>query len=299
MDKVNFRNPPKLEVGWDGKPRYRGEADELETSPHALTAALGGGSSTVPLLSEPTDVGASLGGRSKRFEPYASPAKVKRRVKSSRSQPTSPASDESGPFSPSHGYAVEQGVPMAFSGHAPSQVSAHPFPGQIYGMAPQYSYQNMPHPSSASSTMSFSGQQTLPPMQIPSTYPSSAPASAQEYTGMPTSAGGSSFTPPTAGTYEPSVGDTSPTHSAGYTHSPTSYYQPYQQQSTRQLPSLTVGQGHWEGLQQPPSYAHSQTYASGQPQGSHHLVDYHEPSEKSEPSDYDSTGYNSLAPLLG
>ncbi|KZV75018.1 hypothetical protein PENSPDRAFT_572106, partial [Peniophora sp. CONT] len=79
LDKVNFRNPPKLEVGWDGKPRYRGEADELETSPHALTAALGGGASALPLLSEPTDVGASLGGRSKRFEPYGSPAKVKRR----------------------------------------------------------------------------------------------------------------------------------------------------------------------------------------------------------------------------
>ncbi|VDB83103.1 unnamed protein product [Peniophora sp. CBMAI 1063] len=295
LDKVNFRNPPKLEVGWDGKPRYRGEADELETSPHALTAALSGSSGALPLLSEPTDVGATLGRSAKRYEPYGSPAKVKRRIKTSRSQPTSPASDEPGPFSPAHSsYAVEQ---MGFGGgHAPSAVTTHPYPGQIYTMAPQYTYQNM-----APSFSAGHAAQTLPPMQIPPTYPASAPASAHEYSGMPTSAGGSSFTPPTNQPYEGSVGDTSPTHSAGYAHSPTAFYSPYQQQQQASRQSATMGGGQqWaqEGLQQPPSYVHSQTYASGQPQGSHPLA-YQATSEKSEPSEYDSSGYNGLAPLLG
>ena len=33
LDKTHFRNPPKVEIGVDGIPRYRGEADDIDTSP--------------------------------------------------------------------------------------------------------------------------------------------------------------------------------------------------------------------------------------------------------------------------
>ncbi|KAL1715352.1 Gti1/Pac2 family-domain-containing protein [Schizophyllum commune] len=32
LDKTHFRNPPKIEVGPDGRPRYRGEADDIDTT---------------------------------------------------------------------------------------------------------------------------------------------------------------------------------------------------------------------------------------------------------------------------
>ncbi|KDR73045.1 hypothetical protein GALMADRAFT_746376 [Galerina marginata CBS 339.88] len=31
LDKTHFRNPPKVEIGVDGVPRYRGEADDIDT----------------------------------------------------------------------------------------------------------------------------------------------------------------------------------------------------------------------------------------------------------------------------
>ena len=33
LDKTHFRNPPKVEIGVDGIPRYRGEADDIEPPP--------------------------------------------------------------------------------------------------------------------------------------------------------------------------------------------------------------------------------------------------------------------------
>lgn len=50
LDKTHFRNPPKVEIGADGVPRYRGEADDLDGSPSMLSAPLAG---NMPLLTDP------------------------------------------------------------------------------------------------------------------------------------------------------------------------------------------------------------------------------------------------------
>ncbi|KAI0058609.1 hypothetical protein BV25DRAFT_1810437, partial [Artomyces pyxidatus] len=84
LEKTHFRNPPKVEIGVDGVPRYRGEADDVEPSPHVLNTSLAAG---MPLLSEPTDVGGGVppGKRNgKRFEPYGT--KSKRKPKHSSGQ---------------------------------------------------------------------------------------------------------------------------------------------------------------------------------------------------------------------
>ena len=84
LEKTHFRNPPKVEIGVDGVPRYRGEADDVEPSPHVLNSALAVG---MPLLSEPLEVGAAIaagatngGKRNKRYDPYTN-TKGKRKPK--------------------------------------------------------------------------------------------------------------------------------------------------------------------------------------------------------------------------
>ncbi|KAJ3479370.1 hypothetical protein NLJ89_g12331 [Agrocybe chaxingu] len=76
LDKTHFRNPPKVEIGVDGIPRYRGEADDIDTSSSILSAPLSTG---MPLLTEgrladPATMGAGPSGavkreRGKRYEP--------------------------------------------------------------------------------------------------------------------------------------------------------------------------------------------------------------------------------------
>lgn len=83
LDKTHFRNPPKTEQGPDGLPRYRGEADDVEPSPHSvLDHAL---SLPVPILSAPTEVGGSS--RRKRYEPYsAAGSKASRNARGKKAQ---------------------------------------------------------------------------------------------------------------------------------------------------------------------------------------------------------------------
>ncbi|KAI0260589.1 Gti1/Pac2 family-domain-containing protein [Gloeopeniophorella convolvens] len=133
LEKTHFRNPPKVEIGVDGVPRYRGEADDVEPSPHVLNSALAAG---MPLLSEPLEVGAVLaanpvntGKRTKRYDPYAIP-KGKRKSKSSTasaSAPTSPT-DTNSPYPVAPGFADPN---MAMLQHAHYAT---------YGLAPAYSY---------------------------------------------------------------------------------------------------------------------------------------------------------------
>ncbi|KAF5355600.1 hypothetical protein D9757_012904 [Collybiopsis confluens] len=69
LDKTHFRNPPKVEIGPDGVPRYRGEADEVESaaptvhSPSPLSNGL-------PLLSEGRSMDPSNPSKQRRFQPY-------------------------------------------------------------------------------------------------------------------------------------------------------------------------------------------------------------------------------------
>ncbi|KAF9074567.1 Gti1/Pac2 family-domain-containing protein [Rhodocollybia butyracea] len=66
LDKTHFRNPPKVEVGPDGVPRYRGEADDVEPTSSPLSTGL-------PLLTDGRATDANNTKRLiKRFEPYPS-----------------------------------------------------------------------------------------------------------------------------------------------------------------------------------------------------------------------------------
>ncbi|KAK7047615.1 Global transcription regulator sge1 [Paramarasmius palmivorus] len=89
LDKTHFRNPPKVEVGPDGVPRYRGEADDVEIGTRApiLTAPL---SSGLPLLSESRTTDG--GKRSKRYDPYSGPPNKRPRKQKSISHEESSVS---------------------------------------------------------------------------------------------------------------------------------------------------------------------------------------------------------------
>ncbi|KIM44068.1 hypothetical protein M413DRAFT_443127 [Hebeloma cylindrosporum] len=98
LDKTHFRNPPKVEIGVDGIPRYRGEGDDMENSPSIPTAPL---SSGMPLLTEGRVPEASANKRGKRFDPYGSPHVPKRQRRNTKSsQPDStgtPTADSDSP----------------------------------------------------------------------------------------------------------------------------------------------------------------------------------------------------------
>lgn len=143
LEKTHFRNPPKVEIGVDGVPRYRGEADDVEPSPHVLNSALAVG---MPLLSEPLEVGAGIatnpantGKRNKRYDPYT--AKSKRKPKgstTSTSTPTSPTDSSGSPY------------PVVPTGFADPNMAMHAHYAATYGLAPAYSYPlgfSLPAPS--------------------------------------------------------------------------------------------------------------------------------------------------------
>ena len=146
LEKTHFRNPPKVEIGVDGVPRYRGEADDVEPSPHVLNSALAVG---MPLLTEPLEVGAGIpanaanaGKRNKRFDPYAAP-KTKRKPKSSSTSTSTPTSPTEGSGSP---YPV---VPTGFADPNMAMLQ-HAHYAATYGLAPAYSYPlgfSLPAPS--------------------------------------------------------------------------------------------------------------------------------------------------------
>ncbi|GAW07201.1 camp-independent regulatory protein [Lentinula edodes] len=72
LDKTHFRNPPKVEVGPDGVPRYRGEADDIEpvSTSSIISAPLSTG---LPLLTDGRV--ADIPKRpNTRFEPYSTVA---------------------------------------------------------------------------------------------------------------------------------------------------------------------------------------------------------------------------------
>lgn len=146
LEKTHFRNPPKVEIGVDGVPRYRGEADDVEPSPHVLNSALAVG---MPLLSEPLEVGAAIaagaangGKRNKRYDPYTNTNKGKRKPKSSSASSSTPAS----PTESSSPYPV---VPTGYSD--PNMAMLQHAHYAAYGLAPAYSYSlgfSVPAPSS-------------------------------------------------------------------------------------------------------------------------------------------------------
>jgi hypothetical protein len=133
--KTNFRNPPKVEIGVDGVTRYRGEADDVEPSPHVLNSALAAG---MP-LSEPLEVGAAIaadatngGKRNKRYDPYTNTK--------GKPKPKDSTASSSTPTSPTESSSPHSVVPPGFSD--PNMIMQHAQHAHYaaYGLAPAYPY---------------------------------------------------------------------------------------------------------------------------------------------------------------
>ena len=182
LDKQHFRNPPKVEIGVDGLPRYRGEADIEDGSPTMLSAPL---SSGVPLLKSVNDVSGS-GKRGKRYDPYGNGTpKRSRKSKNAPNQATPQADQEPTPAT------QPQPQPLVNSTQQPQPaVYADPsVPGighphySPYGIPPYY--QMPPYPPPHVYSPNPYPQQTGTPsptaQQAPQTSQTSQPQSQQQY----------------------------------------------------------------------------------------------------------------------
>ena len=94
LDKTHFRQPPRVEYGPDGMPRYRGEADDpdLDNIVRAADKA------------------------SRRFDPYGAASSPKR-PKKARSQRTASQSDMAQYVAESYGYPQYPGYPYGPGGY--------------------------------------------------------------------------------------------------------------------------------------------------------------------------------------
>lgn len=152
LDKTHFRNPPKVEIGVDGIPRYRGEADDIDQSPSMLTGPL---SSGLPLLTD----GRVSDGKRGRYTPYGG---KKRRGKTSQSESTSPT-DAQGNALPSPATPTSSQAPPPHAYPDQSPVSSHPhyasypIPPNFYGPSgyadpPPPPHVDSPYPSASPNT---------------------------------------------------------------------------------------------------------------------------------------------------
>ena len=147
LDKTHFRNPPKVEIGVDGIPRYRGEADDIETSPHVLTSPLA--------ITPGYDEGSSTGKRGKggtRYDPYnqaATPGRSRKSKKSTSSSRSANAGDtDTEPASPTYPSPVQQPSPAYPESGSLSATTNHyaaPYPYYpSYGTAYSPPYSGVP-----------------------------------------------------------------------------------------------------------------------------------------------------------
>jgi len=189
LDKTHFRNPPKVEMGIDGIPRYRGEADDVDATDNMLTSPLSSGH---PLPQSE----ATSSKRPKRFDPYTGTTpKRTRKTKNtgqSSSSPTEPAASQSTssqstsnyPEStsmppPSHyppyaGYYQVSGYPMhppphphTYSNTSPPTTPQQPQQQSTTQHQQQYGYPAYPASSSSSSTTTGDSSQTGQSTQQP------------------------------------------------------------------------------------------------------------------------------------
>ncbi|KAH8105347.1 Gti1/Pac2 family-domain-containing protein [Cristinia sonorae] len=130
LDKTHFRNPPKVEIGVDGVPRYRGEADDIDNSPHLIPA---------PLSALPYDEPSTQSGkRGKRYDPYSQGTSTPKRrkpkaVTASASQESADAGSSTQSYPP----------PPALQQPAPTYAD----PSLSSTTTPQYQYPYYPiHP---------------------------------------------------------------------------------------------------------------------------------------------------------
>ena len=124
LDKTHFRNPPKVEIGVDGIPRYCGEGDDIENSPSIPTAPL---SSGMPHLTEGRIPEASSNKRGKRYDPYGSPPVPKRQRRNTKSlQPDSSGTPTADPDSPEASASSATSQPIEEPLPPTAAVSAYP-----------------------------------------------------------------------------------------------------------------------------------------------------------------------------
>ncbi|KAF7983611.1 hypothetical protein HWV62_20526 [Athelia sp. TMB] len=169
LDKEHFRNPPKVEFGPDGLPRYRGEADIEENSPELSGAAL---SSGIPTLKSVHDASGTK--RSKRFDPYGtsgSSSKRTRKSKSAQKATTPPPADV--PLASASSQGVPQtGPPPVYAAdpnvHAMGHSHYAPYPVPYYQIPPYPPHmypQSYPAPTASVSPPNPSPQTSSPPQQ--------------------------------------------------------------------------------------------------------------------------------------
>ena len=153
LDKTHFRNPPKVEIGMDGLPRYRGEADDTESSPTLLPAPLSG----VPLY---PDGGESSKRTKQRYGPYeaGTSSTSKRRKKSTASNPNSSPIEPTSPVA-----SVAQPAPQATGSYPVADASA-PAPSASH-YPPSYGY----YVSSGYPPPVYPASSTYPPLSPPTT----------------------------------------------------------------------------------------------------------------------------------
>ncbi|THH31676.1 hypothetical protein EUX98_g2513 [Antrodiella citrinella] len=172
LDKTHFRNPPKVEIGVDGVPRYRGEADDIDNSPSHIPA---------PLSALPYDEPPSQGKRTKRYDPYGQPPTPKRRKgKASAAPPQEPA--HAGPSNQSYPPPPVQSSAPPYPDHSLSGTTAQHYPpypyypgyhlpqAPVYSSGPPAPYAGGAPPASGSPPQ----ESPSPPAAAPS--PSTAPA---------------------------------------------------------------------------------------------------------------------------
>ena len=162
LDKGHFRNPPKVEIGIDGRPRYRGEADDIDTSPALLSTPFSS-ALTLPTTVRATESSNTIN-RAKRFEPYT-PTSTKR----SR-RPTKSDSEESLTVMGERPKDL-QTSPHSGTNPAPSPLPPPPYPTpyvpHFYHMPP---YIQPPHVFYPPSTTS-----PVPPVSNPGFQPQPSP----------------------------------------------------------------------------------------------------------------------------
>ncbi|KZT66330.1 hypothetical protein DAEQUDRAFT_715228 [Daedalea quercina L-15889] len=168
LDKTHFRNPPKVEIGVDGILRYRGEADDTESSPTLLPAPLSG----VPLY---PDSGESSKRGKQRYGPYEGSTTSKRRKKSSASNPGSSPVEPTSPASAAAPSPQAAGAYSATEPSAPTQPPPH-YSGYSYyvpsGYPPPVYPPSSPYP-------------VLPPPTTGSPHPPTPPNAQYAYPGYP------------------------------------------------------------------------------------------------------------------
>ncbi|KAL6310272.1 Gti1/Pac2 family-domain-containing protein [Sparassis latifolia] len=138
LDKTHFRNPPKVEIGVDGIPRYRGEGDDADTSPQLVAAPL-----SMPMYGDQD----GSGKRSKRYDPYSGTAPKRSRKSKSGADPHAGA-DAHAVQQPQPGYS--DGATM----HTYAPYSYYQLPPPSVYLPPMYSqppYPALPPPPSSSS----------------------------------------------------------------------------------------------------------------------------------------------------